>query len=188
MNILLHQCCGPCSIYPVEVLRGMGHSIAGYWFNPNIHPLTEYYRRFETLVKFNRDEKIPFFADDNYGLVEFTRNVANAHNSRCAYCYAVRLEAAAKKASEEGFDAFTSTLFYSRYQNHELMKQTAQNISAKYSIDFFYYDFRTGWQKGIDCSREKDMYRQPYCGCIYSEEDRYRAQISKKINNLLSDN
>jgi len=186
MNILLHQCCGPCSVYPVEILKGMGHSIAGYWFNPNIHPVTEYFKRFETLAQFNREENIPLFADNVYGVQEFTKNVAQDIANRCAYCYAVRLEAAAKKAKEEGFHAFTSTLFYSRYQNHELMKKIAQEISMRFAIDFFYHDFREGWQKGIDCSKERNMYRQPYCGCIYSEEDRYIRQINKKINSITS--
>lgn len=164
----------------------MGHSIAGFWFNPNIHPVTEYFKRFETLVKFDKDENIPLFADTAYGLREFTANVAQEPDNRCAYCYSVRLEATAKKASEEGFNAFTSTLFYSRYQNHDLMRTIAEKIAGKYAIDFFYHDFREGWQKGIECSREKNMYRQPYCGCIYSEEDRYLSQINKKINTILT--
>lgn len=182
MNILLHQCCGPCSVYPVKMLKSQGHSITGYWFNPNIHPVTEFYKRLETLRDFDKAEEIPMIIDETYGLVNFVRNVADDHKNRCGYCYTVRLEAAAKMAAEKGFDAFSSTLFYSKYQNHDLMKQIAESMAEKYSVCFYYEDYREGWKYGIDTSKALGMYRQPYCGCIYSEEDRYLTQLSKRFN------
>lgn len=181
MNILLHQCCGPCSVYPVRVLKEAGHSLTGYWFNPNIHPVVEFYKRLETLADFDRSQDIPLIIDETYGLVDFVSHVAQDHKNRCGYCYEVRLEQAAKTAAENGFEAFTSTLFYSKYQNHDMMKQIAQKMAEKYKVCFFYKDFREGWKEGIDTSKALWMYRQQYCGCIYSEEDRYLNQLSKKF-------
>lgn len=181
MNILLHQCCGPCSVYPVRMLKEQGHTLTGYWFNPNIHPVLEFYKRLETLRNFNLRENIPLILDETYGLTEFVQAVGHDHANRCSYCYTVRLEAAAKTAKENGLDGFTSTLLYSRYQNHEMMISIAQKMAEKYGVMFYYMDFREGWKEGIDTSKALGMYRQQYCGCIYSEEDRYLKQLSEKF-------
>ena len=84
-----------------------------------------------------------------------------------------RLKLAAEYAAENGFDAFTSSLLYSRYQNHELIRKTGEELGQHYGIDFLYDDYRVGWQEGIRVSKEMGLYRQQYCGCIYSEKDRY---------------
>ncbi|MGE4317515.1 MAG: epoxyqueuosine reductase QueH [Deferribacterales bacterium] len=180
MKILLHQCCGPCSVYPVRILKGMGHDLGGYWFNPNIHPVTEFYKRLETLTAFDRSENIPLILDETYGLVDFLKNTAQNHTGRCGYCYRIRLEMTAMTAKQHGFDSFTSTLLYSRYQNHDLMVEIANEMASKYNVGFFYHDFREGWKDGIEGSKALGMYRQQYCGCIYSEEDRYLKQLSAK--------
>lgn len=181
MNILLHQCCGPCSVYPVGILKEQGHALTGFWFNPNIHPVTEFYKRLETLRRFDENEGIPLILNETYGLTEFIKNVGQNPAERCSYCYAVRLEAAAETAKENGIEAFTSTLLYSRYQNHDLMISIAEKMAAKYGVTFFYEDFRTGWQEGIEGSKQLGMYRQQYCGCVYSEEDRYLKQLSGRF-------
>lgn len=77
-------------------------------------------------------------------------------------------------------DAFSSSLLYSKMQNHEAIKELAEKTSKEYNIPFYYYDFREGWQEGIDISKELEIYRQNYCGCIYSEEDRFLNQLSNK--------
>ena len=82
-------------------------------------------------------------------------------------------------AAEHGFDTFTSTLFYSIYQQHELMRETAQRYANMYGISFYYEDFRVGWQEGIDISKDMGLYRQSYCGCIFSEEERYSRTLRK---------
>lgn len=100
-------------------------------------------------------------------------------NGRCRMCYTWRLEETARFAAEHGFDTFSSTLFYSIYQQHDLMKETSEFFAEKYGISFYYEDFRVGWQEGIDISKEMELYRQPYCGCIFSEEERYSKEIRK---------
>lgn len=181
MKILLHQCCGPCSVYPVRVLQEQGHSIMGFWFNPNIHPAAEFYRRLETLKRFNDSKEIKTIIDETYGLTEFVRMAAFREEARCRFCYQMRLEKAAQMAASGKFDAFTSTLLYSKWQDHGLMKEFAELAAKKYNVAFYYQDFREGWQEGINTSKELGMYRQQYCGCIYSEEDRYRKQLSGRL-------
>lgn len=183
MRILLHQCCGPCSVYPVKRLTGQKHSIMGYWYNPNIHPVTEFYKRLQTLKVFNDDNGIKTIVDETYGLVDFVRTAAFRESKRCRFCYQMRIEKAAQIAAKGNFDAFTTTLMYSKWQDHNLMKELCESVSEKYSIAFHYEDYREGWQEGINTSKELGMYRQQYCGCIYSEEDRYLNQLSKRFAN-----
>lgn len=182
MNLLLHMCCGPCSCYPVKKLRQEGIEPVGYFFNPNIHPYKEWDMRLKTAREFAAKVDMKMYDDDNYRLRDFLRRALAAEaveNGRCRMCYTWRLEETARFAAEQGFDAFTSTLFYSIYQQHELMKETAEYFAKLYGVEFYYEDFRLGWQEGIDISQELELYRQPYCGCIFSEEERYSRAIRK---------
>ena len=182
MNLLLHMCCGPCSCYPVKKLRQEGIEPVGYFFNPNIHPYKEWDMRLKTAREFAAKVDMKMYDDDNYRLRDFLRRALAAEaveNGRCRMCYTWRLEETARFAAEQGFDAFTSTLFYSIYQQHELMKETAEHFAKLYGVEFYYEDVRPGWQEGIDISQELELYRQPYCGCIFSEEERYSRAIRK---------
>ncbi|MCI5159197.1 MAG: hypothetical protein D3906_12360 [Candidatus Electrothrix sp. AUS1_2] len=173
MKVLLHVCCGPCTVYPLEALRGQGHEVRGYFFNPNIHPYQEFKRRIKALVEFSEQKKFTVDIERKYGLTEYLRKVVFHENRRCAICYDMRLEAAAERAAAEGFDAFTSTLLYSKYQGHAMIKEKSEALAEKFAVRFLYQDFRAGWQQGIDQSIAMGLYRQPYCGCIYSEQERY---------------
>ena len=173
MNILLHICCGPCAVYPARELRKNGYSVTGFFFNHNIHPFQEYQRRLETAREMCRQEKIEFICRDEYRLEEFLSAVAQNPAERCLYCYFSRFDAVAQKAAELGFDAFSSSLLYSRYQNHEHIRTAGERAAERYGIRFHYEDFRPGWQEGIRVSKEMGLYRQQYCGCIYSEKERY---------------
>jgi len=182
-KILLHMCCGPCSCYPVKKLREDGIEPVGYFFNPNIHPYREWEQRLLTAKEFAEKVNIEIYTDDEYRLREYLKKALPAEalpNGRCTLCYSWRLEEAARFAAEHGFEAFSSTLFYSIYQQHELMHRTAEHCANKYGIKFYYEDFRPGWQEGIDISLELGLYRQPYCGCIFSEEERFTKAISNR--------
>lgn len=182
MKILLHQCCGPCSVYPTKQLLSAGHTVIGYFYNPNIHPVQEFYKRLESSVQFNNSEQIQSIINEEYGLTEFVRNAVYRENNRCTYCYAKRIEKTVQIAKSGKFDAFTTTLLYSKFQNHELIKELCESYGKQYNIDVYYSDFREGWKEGIDTSKEMGLYRQQYCGCIYSEEDRYLKQLSKNFS------
>jgi predicted adenine nucleotide alpha hydrolase (AANH) superfamily ATPase len=180
MKIFLHVCCGPCTIYPLSLLRGEGAEVTGYFYNPNIHPFKEFRRRLSTLELYAGDNKLPLFIEKKYQLTEFIRKIAFHESERCNICYLMRLEKTAIIAKEQGFDAFSTTLLYSKYQRHNTLVSYCEKLAVQYDIDFIYRDFRDGWQYGIDKSKELDLYRQPYCGCIYSEQERYDKSLRKK--------
>ncbi len=186
MKVLLHTCCGPCTIYPLEVLRDEGNEVMGFFTRHNIHPYTECLRRQDALELFAAEKKLRVIVQDGYDMEGFIRNVAFREKERCRYCYHDRLQAAALIARKGKFDAFTSTLLYSRFQKHAMIRAVGESIAQETGVPFLYKDFRAGWQQGITASKERGMYRQPYCGCIYSEKDRYyreaRASFSNKNN------
>ena len=179
LKLLVHTCCAPCFIAPYNQLKDGGIAVSAFWFNPNIHPLLEYQKRRDTLRDFCANENIPLIETDEYGLQTFLLNTLKDITARCTYCYDVRLEAVAKAAAESGYNAFSTTLLYSRYQKHDMIIQTAKAMAAKHGVDFYYQDWRSLWQDGIRLSKEAGMYRQQYCGCIFSEEDRYSEQIQR---------
>jgi len=173
VKILLHSCCGPCTIYPLEVLREEGHEVMSFFYRHNIHPYTECLKRQEALETFAARQGLRVIVQEGYDLEGFLRNAAFREKERCRYCYHDRLRSAAMIARKGKFDAFTSTLLYSRFQKHDMIQAMGESIARETGVAFFYRDFRTGWRQGIEQSKALGMYRQQYCGCIYSEKDRY---------------
>jgi len=173
MKILLHICCAPCSIFPVRVLREKDMEVMGYFYTHNIHPYTECIKRQETLKTYADHIDLSVIYEKGYDLEEFLRNVAFREADRCEYCYHARLTATSLMARRGKFDAFTSTLLYSKFQKHERIKILGQSIGKSVGVPFYYEDFRVGWKEGMDESKALDLYRQQYCGCIYSEKERY---------------
>lgn len=178
-RVLLHSCCAPCSVFCIDSLRAEGIEPTSLWYNPNIHPYQEYKMRRDTLIEYGKRVDVEVRVLENYGLREFVRNVADKIENRCETCYSMRLGVAAQYAAEHGFEAFTSSLFISPYQNHELMKEIAERMAKQYGITFLYRDFRVGFRQGQSKAREEGLYMQKYCGCIFSEEERYAKQILK---------
>lgn len=173
MRILLHVCCGPCTVYPLQQLRDQGHDVEGLFYNPNIHPYREFKKRIGALEQFADHTGFQVAVDRNYGLTPFLRKVVFHEQERCSLCYDMRLSLVAKTAAERGMEAFSTTLLYSTYQNHTQLITMGEQLGRRFGITFFYEDFREGWQEGIDQSIAMNLYRQPYCGCIYSEQERY---------------
>jgi predicted adenine nucleotide alpha hydrolase (AANH) superfamily ATPase len=173
LKILLHICCAPCAIYPLEALSAGGHRVRGFFFNPNIHPYQEFARRAATLQEYASRVKLPVIWDQNYNLEEFLRGVAFRESERCRFCYYLRISAAARVARGGKFDAFTTTLLYSKFQNHDLIRELAQLVVREVGVPFYYEDFRRGWSKGAAQAKKLGLYKQQYCGCIFSERDRF---------------
>ncbi len=178
-KVLLHTCCAPCSVYCVESLRGEGIEPVSFWYNPNIHPYQEYRARRETLREYAASIGMELKLHDDYGLRSFVQAVAGDLSHRCGYCYACRLEETARFAREEGYGGFSTTLLISPYQNHELLRQTGEEMARRYGVEFVYRDFRPGFRQGQARARELGLYMQKYCGCVFSEEERYAKQIAK---------
>jgi predicted adenine nucleotide alpha hydrolase (AANH) superfamily ATPase len=177
----LHICCAPCTIYPLRVLREEGSEVCGVFTNPNIHPYREYRKRLETLDAYAGWEKLPIIREETYPMEEFLRQVAFREEERCRYCYDLRITRAAQIAGRRRFDAFTTTLLYSRFQNHDLIRRIGESVATTLGIPFLYRDFREGWSEGVRLSKEFGMYRQPYCGCIYSEKGRFWRRARSRV-------
>jgi predicted adenine nucleotide alpha hydrolase (AANH) superfamily ATPase len=173
MKILLHICCAPCVIYPLEVLAGARHYVHGFFYNPNIHPYQEYARRLSALKDLAASLELPVIWDENYDLEGFLRLVAFREEERCRFCYHLRLSAAARVARGGKFEAFTSTLLFSKFQKHELIREVGQQVAREVGLPFYYEDFRHGWAAGRAKTKELGLYRQQYCGCVFSERDRF---------------
>ena len=211
MRVLLHICCAPCTIYPLKVLRGEGHEITGFFYNPNIHPYTEFQKRREALTAYSGLTLLPLIVDEAYDLETFLRSALEAGNTgvdskvapgghpgssdaptkngtprpaqykaRCRACYGIRLEAAFRRAANDKADAVTTTLLYSIHQRHETIAAVAEELSSRYKVPFLYRDFREGWREGQTAARSLGIYRQSYCGCIFSEYERFAARPQKR--------
>ena len=173
MKTLLHICCAPCANQCIEVLRGDKIEVTGFWYNPNIHPYTEYRARRDCLREYAGTIDLPLLEKNEYALRPFVRAVAEDLEHRCVKCYEMRLFEAAIAAKEGGFDSFTSSLFISPYQNFELMRETAERAAKEYNVEFLFRDFRPYFRAGQEKARELGFYMQKYCGCVFSEEERY---------------
>lgn len=177
MRILIHACCANCLLYPYRVLKEEFDEIYVLWFNSNIHPYGEYLKRREALMTLAGLKNLKVIYIDDYDIVEFTRKVVFRETKRCLFCYHVRLERAASIAKKGNFDYFTTTLLYSKHQKHDLIREIGESVARERGVRFYYRDFREGWKEGIEESKELGLYRQNYCGCIYSEAERYGFKI-----------
>jgi hypothetical protein len=180
MKVLLHICCATCTIYPLKVLRGEGHEATGFFYNPNIHPYTEFQKRREALATYARVSLLPLIMDETYDLETFLAAALEAGKERCSACYQIRIERAFQRAVDEKADAVTTTLLYSIYQRHETIAAVAEDLSSRYKVPFLYKDFREGWKEGQADARSLGIYRQNYCGCIFSEYERFAARPEKR--------
>ena len=173
MNTLMHVCCAPCANRPMEILRTDGIDLTLYWYNPNIHPFTEYRARRNCLLEYANEVGVKVINRDEYGLRPFVEAVAGDLDHRCGYCYTHRLEETARYAAEHGFSAFTTTLLASVYQRHDDIAEAAERLGREYGVSFLYRDFRPNFRAGNQKARELGFYMQKYCGCVFSEEERY---------------
>jgi len=172
-SILLHACCGPCSTYVVNRLQEQGMEVSAFWYNPNVHPFREHQRRLEAMELFARAVDLPLIIDEGYDMLKYFQAVVGHERERCPDCYRMRLSRAAEVASRRGFDAFTTTLLISPYQKHELIYELGGELGREWGVGFHYEDFRPGFREGHRLSRELGLYHQGYCGCVYSEWERY---------------
>lgn len=202
MKLLLHICCGNCAVHPVSTLRSRGESIAGFWFNPNIHPLEEHTLRRDSLKRLSDEWKFDvlyyeYRPDDYFGMLNLTDfrdwnnwNSCTGWNSsngpipsapeRCSTCYLLRLEKTAQEARAQGFDAFSTTLLISPYQDFSRIVTTGEMLAGRYNIMFYQEDFRPHFREAMAKARGLGLYRQKYCGCIFSKKEKdQRVKLAK---------
>ena len=173
MNILLHICCAPCAMYPVEELKREGHKFAGFFYNPNIHLYSEYLKR-KTEVERHSKEKACNVLYPDYEVEKYFQYITDSEalKDRCPVCWWLRLEKTARFAAENGFDAFTTTLLGSPYQDHEILKRICADIAPRAGLKFYYKDFRVGFKEARNRAKSEGYYIQNYCGCVFSEKER----------------
>jgi len=173
-NLLLHICCAGCLCAPLEELRKDGFHVHGYFYNPNIHPLLEFRRRLKAVRIFQESDPIKVNYCNEYGLREYLDEVDYKGDNRCGDCYRLRLRVTAMYAKDQGFDAFCSTLLFSEHQDHEEVKRIGDQVSEQVGIPFEYRDYRHLCECSRKIANKKMLYKQSYCGCIFSEFERYK--------------
>ncbi|MCI2057071.1 MAG: epoxyqueuosine reductase QueH [Oscillibacter sp.] len=178
-KVLMHTCCAPCSLSCIDPLHAEGIEPVAFWYNPNIHPWKEYEARRDCLLAYAPTIDMEVRVQEDYGLREFCTHVVGDLDHRCTYCYTHRLEGTAKYAAEHGFEAFTTTLLASIYQRHDLIAEAGEKLAQQYGVKFLYRDFRPNFRAGNQRARELGFYMQKYCGCVFSEAERYQKQIDR---------
>lgn len=195
-KLLLHSCCAPCSSYVLEYLSDY-FEISIYFYNPNITFEDEYEKRAVEQMEFiqRMSPKHPIsFIEGRYDTEEFYRKIKGYEKvreggERCFRCYELRLEEAAIKAKELGYDYFCTALSISPMKNAGKINEIGADLQEKYGVEFLHSDFKkkNGYKRSTEISREENLYRQDYCGCVYSkvereEHERMRASLEEKKN------
>lgn len=193
-KILIHTCCAPCLSYVFERLKDKFHIIA-YFYNPNIHGFREYKFRKNALVSFCKIKNIDLIMSENYDFDMWLDYLKNSNKSfeylkmnrvfRCQYCYSFRINNSLKLCKSMNIKYFTTTLFYSIYQNHKFLKFFCETECQKQDINLYYEDFRKGFKEGIDLYKKTELYMQNYCGCIFSENERFNKKFYKQLKDLI---
>jgi hypothetical protein len=177
MKILLHSCCAPCLLAPYDSLLEEGHEITALFHNPNIMPYREFRNRLTAFRDYAQEHSIPVMIDESYDLESLLRKyLERGATPRCLVCYEMRLDHTARMASEKGFDAFSTTLSVSPYQNHEFIQKAGESATSQYRKPFLYRDWRPHFIEAHEKAKNLHLYLQAYCGCIFSEEERYRKR------------
>lgn len=172
-KVLVHSCCAHCAAYTVEHWRREGYEVSACWYNPNIHPFTEHQARLESMRALVEKIDLPLIVGESYDMVEYFRRVTGDEQNRCRHCFDLRLSRTAEIARQHGFDAFTTTLLISPHQQHEVLRETGEKVAREHGIHFLYADLRKRYSDSRHITKPMDLYRQQYCGCIYSEWERY---------------
>jgi predicted adenine nucleotide alpha hydrolase (AANH) superfamily ATPase len=183
-RLLLHTCCGPCSTYTIKRLREQGFDVTGFWYNPNIHPFTEHERRRECIQDYARAVGLAMIEWEEYEMPTYFRAVAGheTFGERCALCYRLRLERTAQVAQQNGFDAFSTALLISPYQQQALIRGIGDELAGERGLQFYFENLRRGWSERGHMAREHQLYQQQYCGCIYSEWEAHRQRAGPAAN------
>jgi epoxyqueuosine reductase len=177
-RLLLHLCCGPCSTYPIGWLRENGYEPVGLWYNPNVHPFREHDLRRDSALHYSQIVGLDGLWDEPYEMPHFLRLVTGHERfrERCRLCYQLRLERTAQLAAHNGFDCFTTTLLVSIHQDQDAIRDIGETLGRQYGVPFLFENFRRGWSERGRLARQHNLYMQQYCGCIYSEWERYARE------------
>ena len=176
-KLLLHSCCGPCSSYVISYLRDY-FDITIIYYNPNIYPYEEYIKRKDEQIRLIDNFSDVSFIDCDYDNDVYERLIKGLENEpergkRCSVCFRLRLSKTAEIAENNGFEYFGTTLTVSPYKNASIINMIGEDIAKEYNVKWLYSDFKKndGYKKSIELSKKYNLYRQDYCGCIYSKKE-----------------
>jgi predicted adenine nucleotide alpha hydrolase (AANH) superfamily ATPase len=172
-RLLVHSCCAHCAAYTIEHWRKEGYEVSALWYNPNIHPYTEHQLRLEAMQTLAGEMNFPLIDKGGYDIVEYFRRVVGNEAERCRHCFELRLARTAETAKAMGFDAFTTTLLISPHQKHDLLKEIGEELGKEKGVEFLYADLRKRYSDSRHITKPMELHRQQYCGCVYSEFERY---------------
>jgi len=173
-KLLCHVCCAQCYLGAYPELAREAMQVEGFFYNPNIHPLLEFRRRLKAVKVLAEQAKLKIHCEEDYGLQDFLRRVVGHEEKRCGICHEVRLRQTARFAKAYGFDAFTTSLLASKHRDHEALAKLGREIGAEVGIEFLYRDLRWFAERGHNEAKTRGLYLQQYCGCVYSEYDRFK--------------
>lgn len=180
-SLLIHSCCAPCSSYVLEYLSQY-FKITVLYYNPNIYPQEEFWKRLDEQKRLILEMKfvnpvnvidIGYNSKDFYSEVKGLENDLEGGN-RCNKCFTLRLKKTAQIAKENGFDYFTTTLTISPLKDEQLLNQIGKTVSEEYGVSYLFSDFKKkdGYKRSVELSKEYNLYRQDYCGCVFSQNQR----------------
>jgi predicted adenine nucleotide alpha hydrolase (AANH) superfamily ATPase len=180
-KILLNVCCAPDATHSINALREAGFVPVTFFYNPNIHPRDEYYKRVEDMKKLAKEtgveniEDVPYDIKEWFGLCR-PYAMEPERGKRCEICFKMRMDKTAQKAAELGISIFATTLTISPHKDTKLINSLGTAAAAKYGVKYYESDFKKkdGFKKSIVLSKEHGLYRQDYCGCSYSLLDRLK--------------
>ncbi len=172
-SVLIHCCCAHCTAYTAQYWREQGYEVTTLWYNPNIHPYMEHQHRLEAMQSLAQKGNLPLLVTEGYDMIDYLRRVVEHEAQRCQYCFRLRLLKTVETARQMGFSAFTTTLLISPHQKHDLIREIGNELAEEKSVPFLYADLRKHYSDSRRMTRGLDLYRQQYCGCVYSEWERY---------------
>ena len=172
-SVLVHSCCAHCAAYTIDYWQQQGYEVSALWYNPNIHPYTEHQHRLEAMKSLAQEMNLPLMIDSGYDIIDYFRRVVGHEAERCSYCFRLRLSKTAEVARQKGFSAFTTTLLISRHQKHDLLREIGNELTVEKGMDFLYADLRKRYSDNRHMTKGLNLYRQQYCGCVYSEWERF---------------
>ena len=172
-SVLVHCCCAHCAAYTAQYWREQGYEVSALWYNPNIHPYMEHQQRLAAMKSLAREVDLPLVVTESYDIIDYFRQVVGHESQRCQYCFRLRLLKTAEVARQAGFNAFTTTLLISPHQKHDRLREVGDEVAGETGINFLYADLRKRYSDSRRMTRGLNLYRQQYCGCVYSEWERY---------------
>lgn len=182
-RLLLHCCCGPCAVVSAERFRSLGTEVTAWFYNPNVHPEAEWERRRETMERVAAAAGLPLLEAEGgwAGLGAFLLALASRGGRRCHACYELRLRTTAAEAARRGFGAFSTTLLISPYQDLAALREVGEAAGRRYGVRFVYADLRQHYPESHARSRAMGLYRQSYCGCLFSALERAERRAQRTI-------